>query len=166
MANALTDGVEDEDLSPAKLRKQPKPRTRPSHGRAAKGSGSSAASSEVDTEPEGETRIVSPSKASRTKGRAPKRKAASIEPGASDEEEPESRLVVLNGTTPSPRATPSPRKGSASKGSARKRRRGSEEPNETPTSQGKKKGRETNPPPAEDDDEDSFLGRRLKRIKR
>jgi hypothetical protein len=163
VANALTDGAEDEDLRPQKSRKQAKPRTRPLHGRAAKGSGSSAASSEVDTEPEEDVpRVIAPT----SKGKARKQKAASIEPGASDEEEPESQLVVLNGTTPSPRATPSPIRGSASKGSARKRRRGSEEANETPASQRKKKDKEINPPPDEDDDEDSFVGRRLKRIKR
>ena len=149
-------------MRPLKSGKQAKPRTRPLHGRAAKGSGSSAASSEVDTEPD---ESVPRTAALKSKGKARKQKAVSIEPGSSDEEEPESQLVVLNGTTPSPRATPPPIRGSASKGSARKRRRGSEEPNETPTSQ-KKKGKEMNPPPEEDDDEDSFLGRRLKRIKR
>jgi len=141
-------------------RKKAKPRTRPLRDRAAKGSGSSAASSEVGTEPEDDVPRAAPSK---PKGRARIQKAASIEPGASDEEELEPRLLVLNGTTPSPRETPPPIRGSASKGSARKRRRGSEEASETPASQ-RKKDKEMNPP--EGGDEDSFVGRKLKRIKR
>jgi len=158
VANALTDGADDEELRPAKPRKQAKPRTRPVHQRVAKGrgSGSSAASSEVDTEPE----AAGPPKA---RENARKQKAApAVEPDRSDEEEPESNLVVLNGDTPSPRETPPP----ISKGSARKRRRDNEEGEAIAGSQKKKKDNDVNPPLEEDDDDDDFVGRRLKRIKR
>jgi hypothetical protein len=150
----MSDGDDIESVATDGERAEPLVRTRPSYRRAAKDkSVSSAASSEAELDEE-DYQTNRPVKTNRKRVQ---------KPASEDEEEPDDHPVVLNGDDSPPRKSQTL---SPLKGSGRKRRRGSDAEDEPVESYRIDFGDNPQSEPEVDEDEDSFVGRRFKRIKR